>query len=107
MTQYIHQELDEELRTVSGYYSIIEEGRLKYHQREVLYVVGVAGIDNSCCGAAGCRFINIPGYILSWKKKGGDSSPGISEVDPITDEEEQREIKEILDIGYPYSQIYF
>ena len=107
MSQYTHEKLGEEVRSVAGYYTITEEERLKYREREVLYVAGLAVIDNSCCGVGGCSFVNVPGYIVSWKEKGGDSSPAISEVEPIKDKENQKEIKELLTEKYPHAQINF
>ncbi len=107
MGQYTHEKLGEEVRSISGYYTITEEERLKYRGREILYTAGAAVIDNSCCGVGGCSFVNVPGYIVSWKEEGGDSSPAISEVEPIKEEDEQREIKELLIEKYPYAQINF
>jgi hypothetical protein len=107
MRQYIHEKLGEEIRSVAGYYTITGEERLKYREREVLYVAGLAVIDNSCCGVGGCSFVNVPGYIVSWKKERGDSSPAISEVEPIKDKEDQEEIRKLLTEKYPHAQINF
>ena len=107
MSRYIHQELGEEVRSIAGYYTINEEGCLKYRGREVLYVVGVAAIDNSCCGVGGCSFINVPGYIISWGGESIDSPSLISEVEPIKDKDEQGEIKKLLAKEYPHAQINF
>ena len=107
MKRYAHEELEKEVRSISGGYTLIEEERLRYREREVLYVVGVAEVDNSCCGTGGCRFINVPGYVVSWKGKKDDSGLPVSEIDPITEEEEQKEIKNLLDEKYPHSQINF
>jgi len=104
MKRYAHEELGKEVRSISGGYTLIEEERLRYREREVLYV---AEVDNSCCGTGGCRFINIPGYVVSWKGEKADSGLTVSEIEPITEEEEQKEIKNLLDKKYPHSQINF
>ena len=107
MRQYTHEKLGEEVRSVAGYYTITEEERLKYRGREILYVAGVAVIDNSCCGVGGCSFVNVPGYIVSWRKETGDSPYHVSEVEPIKDKEDQEEIKELITEKYPHAQINF
>ena len=107
MNQYIHEKLGEEVRSVAGYYTITEEERLKYRGREILCVAGAAVIDNSCCGVGGCLFVNVPGYVVSWRKETGDSPYPVSEVEQIKEEDEQREIKELLIEKYPYAQINF
>ena len=107
MKRYVHEELGKEVRSISGGYTLIEEERLRYREREVLYLVGVAEVDNSCCGTGGCRFINVSGYIVSWKGKKDVSGLPVSEIDSITEEEEQKEIKKLLEFKYPHSQINF
>ncbi|OPX40578.1 MAG: hypothetical protein B1H13_06775 [Desulfobacteraceae bacterium 4484_190.3] len=107
MEQYIHQELEKEVKSISGSYTLVEEEHLIYRGREVLYVVGFAMVDSSCCGVGGCRFINIPGYVVSWKREKDVSGLPVSEIEPITEEEEQKEIKKLLEFKYPHSQIHF
>jgi hypothetical protein len=107
MRQYTHEEMGKEVRSVAGYYTITEEERLKYRGREILCVAGVAVIDNSCCGVGGCSFVNVPGYIVSWRNETGDSLSPVSEVEPIKDKEDQEEIKELLTEKYPHAQINF
>jgi hypothetical protein len=107
MTRYRHEELDEEVRFISGSYSFIEEARLPYHGRDVLYVVGVAHVDNSCCGVTGCLFIRVPGYVIAWKDTTDDTHRPVSTITPIKDTREQTDIKRILGKNYPHSVIEF
>jgi hypothetical protein len=107
MIKYIHEELDKEIQFIAGNYRIIEENLLPYKGRDILYVIGIAVVDNSCCGTGGCRFIRVPGYIISWKGTTDGSNLPVSTVEPIKEEEEQKDIKSLLDKEYPYSQISF
>jgi hypothetical protein len=107
MTDYTHEELDKEVQFISGYYSFVEEGLLAFKGKEVLYVVGIAVVDNSCCGIGGGRFIRIPGYVISWKSAVNKENRPMSTIDPITDTTEQREIKKLLQVTYPHSTIEF
>ncbi|MBN2516286.1 MAG: hypothetical protein JXC33_09690 [Deltaproteobacteria bacterium] len=107
MTEYTHEELDKEVQFIAGNYRFIEEDRLPYKGRDIVYVVGVAVVDNSCCGTGGCRFIRVPGYVVSWKATTDGSNLPVSTIEPIKDEEERKDIKNLLDREYQHTQIFF
>jgi hypothetical protein len=105
--EYVHKEPGTEVRFIAGHYTIIEEGRIAHGGRELVYVVGIATVGNSCCGTQGCRFVNIPGYCVVWKHRLSESGIPVSVVDPVESEAEQAEIREMLARLYPHSQILF
>jgi hypothetical protein len=107
MPEYLHQEPGTEVRFIAGHYTIVEEDRLAYCGREFLFIVGIAAIGSACCGTQGCRFVNIPGYIIAWKSRTSEGGMPISVVEPIEDETEQFEIRGMLERRFPYSQILF
>jgi len=107
MPEYLHQLPGTEVRFIAGHYTIVEEQRLAFGGREVLAVVGIAALGSACCGTQGCRFINIPGYVLGWKTRLSEEGVPISVVEPVHGEDERSAIREILDRLYPYSQILF
>lgn len=107
MPEYLHQEPGTEIQFLAGRYTIVEEGRIACHNREVIYVVGIADVGSSCCGTQGCRFVNIPGYIVTWKDRLSEEGVPVSVIDPIEGEDEKTEIRAILERLYPYSQILF
>lgn len=107
MEEYTHEDLSEEVRSISGYYLHIEEGTLPFNGREVLYLAGVGIVDNSCCGTGGFPFVRVPGYVVSWKGTTNDAGRLVSTVEPITDEADRAEIRRLLNDRYPYSQITF
>lgn len=107
MEEYIHEDLTEEVRSISGYYLHLEEGTISCNGRDVLYLAGIGVVDNSCCGAGGFPFVRVPGYVLSWKHTKNEAGHAISTVEPITDEADRREISKLFDKKYPYSQISF
>jgi hypothetical protein len=107
MPEHLHQEPGTEVWFIAGHYTIVEEARLACRGREVLYVVGIAAVGNSCCGTQGCRFVNVPGYVVAWKSRLSESGAAVSVVKPIEVETEQSEIREILGRRFPYSQILF
>ena len=108
MGEYIHPELKQEVEFFGGSYSFVEEGRLNYQGKEVFYLLGIAGVESSCCGSGGCAFIKVPGYVLSWKKGWNKFGQAISEVERILSEESQTAIRKILQEKYPeFQQIEF
>ncbi len=107
MEDYTHHASGEEVEFVAGHYEIVEEGRLTCGGKEFLYLLGIATVDNSCCGRTGCQFLFIPGYVHSWKAKKDVQGKAVSEVEPITDPEKQADVRAFLKIRYPYAQINF
>jgi hypothetical protein len=96
-----------EIRSISGYYTYLEEIRLSFGGREVLCTIGVGIVDNSCCGQGGCYFIEVPGYIASWKNSIDETGHAISNVIPAEDKEEREQIKTELQKLYPHTQVNF
>jgi hypothetical protein len=69
LKDYIHPDLNEEIRTISGHYILSRKNRLPFNDRQVLYFIGCAVVDSSCCGTGGCAYALVPGYIRQWKYK--------------------------------------
>ncbi len=67
--EYTHTKLGEDVVCAAGYYTPLKEVRLKHNDREVLYVVGRAVMESSCCGFGSLTYISVPGYIVSWQEK--------------------------------------
>ena len=105
--EYVHAEIGEEVRFISGYYIIDEERRMKYDDRELLVVIGHAIVDNSCCGRTGLRYALVPGYIVSWKSHKNDKGIDVTDVHPIKDEGEQRTIAKNLQASEVLQQVNF
>jgi hypothetical protein len=107
MTEHIHQPPGTEVQAIGGHYTILEEGRMNHGGRILLYWVGVAVVDRSCCGTGGCRFVHVPGYVTAWHNRTRPDSLPVSTVEPVADQSDQRVIKALLDQQYPYSQVSF
>ena len=107
MSKYNHLELNEDIRTISGYYTPLSEIRLKYNNREVLYVVGQAVIESSCCGSGNWAYVLVPGYIVNWQNEKNKDGLSASEVERIPDKVEQANIKKIIKEAEHISQIEF
>ena len=106
-TGYVHSQLNTEIESISGHYVIEKETKLEYREREVLVVFGYAVIDKSCCGSGGCRFAQVPGYIVHWENGAAPDGSPVSEVEPIEAENERSEIHELIDRAEPHCQVNF
>lgn len=105
--EYTHPQMNAEIESIGGHYTHEKETKLLYKGREVLAVFGCAIVDKSCCGTGGVRFAQVPGYIVSWKRKSARDGAPVSEIQPIEDEKERREIQDIIDLTEPYCQVNF
>jgi len=105
--KYTHLELDKNVTCVAGYYTPQKEVRLKYDDREVLYVVGRAVIESSCCGLGNWGYALVPGYIVSWQTRKNDAGLPVSEVEPISDEATKNNIRKIIKETENITQIEF
>jgi hypothetical protein len=108
VAEHVHQPIGEEIRGMSGYYMVLEEGTLEYAGREILYLVEAAAADTSCCGSAGMGFIMVPGYIVAAKARRNEDGLWVSEVDRVKGEDERREIAGLLkDRHQGFQQVEF
>ncbi len=107
-TRYTHLELGKDVVAgISGYYIPQKEVRLKYNGREVLYVIGQAVVESSCCGAGSWIYATVPGYIVSWQNTKNEAGLPASEVEPISDEEARDSIRRTIQTSEATSLVEF
>ena len=104
--EYTH-EIGREVRSISGGYEFEREGNLQIDGRKVLYVVGNAVVDSSCCGVGGCRYALVPGYVRQFKTRQDEQGLWISEVEPIIDMATRQEITRVLKEKEIVQQVQF
>ncbi len=104
--EYTH-ELQKEVRSISGGYTLEKEERIEVDGREVLYVVGSALADSSCCGYWACRYALVPGYVVNWKFSRDEKGVPVSIVEGIVDEKVRRQVVEFLETTEGVSQVQF
>ncbi len=105
IVEFVHPNLGEEVNARAGYYCPLEEHILPYRDRELLYVLGHACIDNSCCGGnSDWGYIQVPGLLVR-KHVRHESQQAISEVEIVEDEATRREIKDLVQSRHPGAQI--
>ncbi|MBU2549404.1 MAG: hypothetical protein KKB20_13385 [Proteobacteria bacterium] len=107
MTKEYTHELNEEVRSVSGGYTLDTESTLDVDGREVLYVLGSAVVDSSCCGMGGCRYALVPGFISKLKDRRNQAGLWVSDVEPVVDEAARKRITRLIEQRETVQQIQF
>jgi hypothetical protein len=107
MTKEYTHELNIEVRSISGSYQLEKEVMIRIGGRDVVYAVGTAVVDGSCCGAWGCRYALVPGYVVRWKYNQNDNGTPISQVQPISDEEVKTRVARLLETEEGVNQARF
>ncbi len=108
MSKYTHLELDKDIEIgIAGYYTPEREVRLKYDGSEVLYVIGKAVVESSCCGTGNWIYAIVPGYIIDWQNTKNETGLPVSEVASISDKEVQEKIRRIIETDEAASLIGF
>ena len=95
-TEYVHQKLGEDCFGIAGYYTPQKEIRLEYEGRQVLYVIGRAVLEASCCGKGDWNYVLVPGYIISWHNRVNAAGLDVSIIDPILDWETRNRLTQIM-----------
>lgn len=92
---------------MSGWYELEKEEVVDIKGMELLYVVGSAAVDNSCCGAMGCQYALVPGYVQRWKYRQDEAGLWISRMEPVTDPKAREGISQMVKGKELVSQVQF
>jgi len=104
---FIHPVLNKAVRTIGGRYILSQEKRLSYNGRQVLYFIGCAVVDSSCCGPGGCTYALVPGYIEQWKYRLTPGNLPVTQVNPIRDKDVQKALRRLIKEKEPVQQVNF
>jgi hypothetical protein len=81
---FAHPVLGEEVPAIGGRYVFMKEVRLPWSGgREVLYHVGAAAADRSCCGAGGVAFAAVAGFVCAWHAGATPDGRPTTRVEPV------------------------
>jgi len=82
---------------IAGYYTPLEETRLTYNGREVLYVTGKVVMEASCCiMAEDWVYAIVPGYVVEWHSAASDDGEPVSTIEPVKDTGDRAAIRDII-----------
>ncbi len=91
--EFIHPELHREVTAIGGRYVWVKEERLPFGERQLLYLVGYAVLDTTCCGVGGFACALVPGFVVEWKSTLSADGRPVSRVEVIRDEALEAEIR--------------
>jgi len=104
---YIHQDLHQPITAIGGHYVLVKEARLPFHGREILYLVGHAAFDTSCCGPGGCAYALVPGFVRKWHSGLTEEGLAASQVEPVREPGAQKEIRGLIEQLEMVQQVVF
>lgn len=91
-----HFAIGEEIRSAAGGYIVQKEALAKIGEKEILYYTASAFFDTSCCGAGGCGYAIVAGYVTKYQFNQDKNGTLLTEVETVESENEKEEIKKIL-----------
>jgi hypothetical protein len=94
--EFVHPKLGQEVTAIGGHYVFGKEICLPYEGREILYFVGYAVLDSTCCGVGGTAYVLVAGYIRQWKYKKNHNDFPVSQVVPIQARIAQKQIRNLI-----------
>ena len=104
---FVHPELGSEVTTIGGHYVFCKEIRLPFNGRELLYYIGYAVLDSSCCGVGGCAYVLVAGFVKQWKYKTNQDGSCISKMNPIRNQLVQKDIRKLIEKKEMVFQVTF
>jgi hypothetical protein len=104
---YAHPELYQEVVAIGGHYVLIKEVRLPFRGREILYLVGRAAFETTCCGVGGCAYALVPGFIVEWKGETNADGLPVSQLEPIRDKALQVKVRRLIEDKETVHQVLF
>jgi hypothetical protein len=86
---------------------LTKEDHIEYNGRKVLYLIGFAEFDTTCCGNGGCNYAFVPGFIVNWKGRQNEEGLFVSRIEAVCNEFDKEEIRRLIHAHELVSQINF
>jgi hypothetical protein len=105
--RYVPEDLGCEVAAPSGYYQPLEEAFLGLSGKRLLYILGTACIDASCCGTSSWQYLRVEGFVVENDSPQSKGDADYVEVDTIEDDADKAAIRELLLGKHPGARIEF
>jgi hypothetical protein len=99
--------LGTEVQAPWGYYQPLEAGTLDYAGKLVLYTLGSACVETSCCGKGSWSYARVEGYIVTGAQPWQLGSSGPTEVDTVENVQDRVAITMLLGEEHPGIRVEF
>jgi hypothetical protein len=73
----------------------------------VLYTVGHAIFDTTCCGVGGCGYATVHGRVRGWQVGRDDQGRPVSEVEPLDDATLRKKLTKLIKAREHVTQVDF
>jgi len=107
LKKFVHDQLDREVNAIGGWYTLTRELQLPFQDKSVFYLTGHAHFDSTCCGAGGCCYAVVQGYVVKWKGEKNDHGVDVSHIEPISDPAARTEIQRLIMQDTVINQVVF
>ncbi len=104
---YTHPALNEQVTAIGGSYVFIKEQIMAHQDQEILVFTGHAVLDTACCGAAGCAYALVPGFVDRYHCRQDAAGRWQSRVRPIRDAAVRKSISALILDQAPVQQVQF
>ena len=104
--EFVHPLLGVGVDAIGGHYLFIKEEELDHRTGKILYLVGYAVTDRSCCGLAGCGYAVVAGHVRSLRNGLSHDKRPVSTVEPI-EEKLYDEVAKAIRMKEALSQVHF
>lgn len=104
---YTHPVIGKKVAAIGGHYIIAAENRELFEGRELLYFIGCAVYDTTCCGTGGCGYALVPGFLLKYAFQKNTDGTTLSEIEPIHEKRIQNAITKQIKASNPVQQVIF
>lgn len=106
-SRYAPEGFGSEVTAPSGYYQPLEEGFAEFRGRRLLYTLGCACIEASCCGIGSWEYLRVEGYVVENSVPENERGAKEIEIDTIETAEERAVISKLLLDKHPGVRIEF
>ena len=107
MLRYVHIPDGADEHDGNGLKASWGECRIRYDDRDVLYLLTDAVVDTVCCGNRVFHYATVLGYVLDWQSSTNEAGLPVSLVEPIVDNDVQETITAALKRKDPDVQVNF
>jgi len=104
---YTPVDLDVESVAPSGYCEPVAEEWLAYEGRRLLYVLGNACVDASCCGVGTWGYVRVEGFVVDDAAAGENGLARGVDLDTVERERDRVAIGRMLEEKHPGARIEF
>jgi hypothetical protein len=106
-SDYSRNDLGTEVQAPWGYYQALEEATIDYAGRRVLYTLGSACVEASCCGKGSWSYARVEGYAVEGDTARGPAGDHPVQVDTIETPKDRAAIAQLVTDRHPGVRVEF